>query len=478
MLRNILLVALAALVLPSLAHAQQNGPKKKKNILFIAADDLNTRLPCYGHPLVKAPNIDRLAKRGVVFQRAYCQYPLCNPSRASIMTGRRPDTTQVQENATHFRQNLPDVVTMSEYFMNLGYVAVRIGKIYHYGVPAQIGTDGLDDKKSWTRVINPKGRDRDEEQFIINHTFKMKGFGASLAFFPSGGGDEEYTDGKIAREAAKFLESRKGQEEPFFLAVGFFLPHVPWVAPKKYWDSYPLAKVDMPKEPADIRKGVPPLAFTVNPPNYGLTDEQCREAVQAYYATTTYMDAQLGLVLDALERAGLAEDTIIVFWGDHGWLLGEHGLWQKMCLFEESARVPLIIAAPNTKGQGKASPRIAELVDVYPTLVELAGEKLPAGLEGYSLKPLLEDPGKAWGWNRGGFTQVRRGGAKKDEIVLGRSVRTEKWRYTEWDEGRQGLELYNHDDDPHEHRNLAEDRRYAQVMTELKTLLKTNGKRP
>jgi uncharacterized sulfatase len=329
------------------------------------------------------------------------------------------------------------VVTLAQMFRNAGWFAGRVGKIFHYGVPKQIGTSGLDDPLSWDRFVNPRGIDRDEEPRVTNFTPKIQ-LGGALCWHVSAGTDREQTDGKVAAEAIKLLEQNR--KRPFFLAVGFYQPHVPCIAPKKYFDMYPLNGIKMPKEPPDVRKQAPAAALTVNPPNYGLKDEDCRKMIQAYYAATTFVDAQIGQVLDALERLGLADNTIVVLWGDHGWLLGEHGLWQKMSLFEESARVPLVIAAPGAKAAGRGCGRTVELIDLYPTLADLCRIKVPAGAEGKSLKPLLDDPARKWG--EGAYTQVARGAGKKmAPKFMGRSVRTERWRYTEWDEGRQGVEL-------------------------------------
>ena len=463
-----ILVLLAMAIIAGPLHAQDKKAAKKKNVLFIAVDDLNTALGCYGNRIVKTPNIDKLARRGTQFTRAYCQYPLCNPSRSSFMTGRRPDGTKVYDNGTNFRKNLPDAVTLAQLFRMAGYYVVRIGKIYHYGVPLQIGTNGLDDPQSWDKVINPKGIDRDEDKLITNFTPKIKNIGGALTWHISNGTDEQQTDGKIAAEAIKQLAANK--DRPFFLAVGFFQPHVPCVAPKKYFDMYPLDKIELPKQPAKGREGFPPVAFTVNPPNYGLSEQQQKEMIRAYYAAVTFMDAQVGLVLDALERLGLADDTIVVLFGDHGWQLGEHGLWQKMCLFEESVRVPLIISAPGSKAPGQPCGRPVELLDLYPTLAYLCALKAPKNLDGVSLRPLLDDPSKAG--RKAAYSQVSRGNTKKGKAIMGYSVRTERWRYTEWDGGAKGKELYDHDADPHELRNLASDPQHARVVEDMKGLLR------
>ncbi len=462
---------LAALLLALAAWPARADEKPRPNVLFIALDDLNTSLGCYAHPLVKSPNIDRLAARGVRFERAYCQYPLCNPSRSSLMFGLRPDATGVQDNGTNYRTTLPRAVALPQFFRQHGYFAARVGKMYHYGVPNDIGNASMDDPKSWEMTFNAWGRDKTDEAKVINYTPQL-GLGGALSWMIADGGDDEQTDAHVADEAIRILGQNRGR--PFFLGVGFYRPHVPCVAPKKWFDLYPLDKVTLPPDPPDDRKHHPEAAYTVNPPNYGLDAAKLKDMRRAYYAAVSYGDAQVGRLLDALERLKLADNTIVVLWGDHGWHLGEHGLWQKMTLFEEVARVPLIIMAPGRKGNGQVCGRPAELLDLYPTLADLCGLPVPQGLQGTSLRPLLDDPtapGK-----KAAYTQVRRGGPQNQ--FLGRSVRTERWRYSEWDGGKRGVELYDHDNDPHEYRNLADDPQHAATVKELKELLKRGVAEP
>ncbi len=460
-----------------------DAPAPKKNVLFIAVDDLASSLGCYGDPVAVTPHIDALAGRGVRFDRAYNQLPLCNPSRASILTGLRPDQIRVYDLDRHFRDEVPDAVTLPQLFKNQGWFSARVGKLYHYDVPAGIGTDGLDDPPSWQRVINPKGRDVAEESLIFNAEPHRK-ISAALSWLAADGADGEQTDGMITTEAIRLMAEKK--DEPFFLGVGFFRPHTPFVAPKAYYDLYPIEKITIPEAPADDREDIPTAAFAHNNPvpHYGLPIETCLEAKQAYYACVSFVDAQVGRLMAALDELGLAENTIVVFWSDHGYHLGEHrGIWQKRCLFEESAAAPFIIFAPGLAGNGTASPRVVEFVDLYPTLADLCGIELPAGmpLTGKSLRPLLENP--VADWDGQAVTQVLR--PADDRLpaqVMGRSIRTERWRYTEWNEGEAGVELYDHDNDPHEFTNLAidPDADAREVIARLRPLLaaKAEGRPP
>lgn len=465
MIRSLLAVLLLGLL--SLHASVAVAAERKLNVLFIAVDDMNNDLACYGSPLVKSPNIDRLAAKGVKFDRCYCQYPLCSPSRTSLMTGLRPDTTKIYDLKTHFRSTVPDVVTLGQMFQNNGYFSGRVGKIYHYGNPGDIGTSGLDDKATWNAFVNPAGRDHTAlEKDVINYTPK-RGLGSAMAFLADKmGKDEEHTDGKVATEAIKMLREHK--DKPFFIAAGFYKPHTPYITPSKYFDLYSMDQILLPKEPADHLKNVPALALASTKPYplLGVTVDHAREAKRAYYAAISFVDAQIGRILDEVDQQKLWDNTVVVFWSDHGYHLGEHGLWFKQSVFEESARVPMIVIAPG-KAAGKASTRTVELIDLYPTMADLTGVTPPKDLEGFSLRPLLEDPQAKW--DHPAYSQVKHG-------PMGRSVRTERWRYTEWADGKQGVQLYDHETDPHEYVNLAEDPKHAANVAEMKKLLAAEPK--
>jgi uncharacterized sulfatase len=379
---------------------------------------------------------------------------------------------------------VPDVQTLGQTFQKAGYFVARVGKLYHYAVPAQIGTDGLDDPPSWNERINPKGKDVDDVSTIEGITvakeggraewrtgWELKDLGARLSWLKAEGPDDAQTDGKIATEAIRLLEAH--QDQPFFLGVGFFRPHTPYVSPKKYFEMYDLKDIKLPTVPEGYRETVPKPAFTFKVDEEAMNDDQRRQAIQAYHAATTFMDAQAGRVLAALKRLGLADKTIVVFQSDHGYHLYEHQLWQKLTLFENAAHVPLIIALPGNPANGQTCARPVELVDLHRTLADLCGLAAPEKADGFSLRPLIENPKATWG--HPAFTQVRRGAGKgadgKPASFDGWTVRTERWRYTEWDGGAKGVELYDHEDDPREMKNLAADGRHTETIAELKKLL-------
>jgi uncharacterized sulfatase len=407
--RVVLLALLSSLSLRS-ATPSDTRPPPRPNVLFIVADDLCTHVGAYGDKVVQTPHFDALAARGVRFDRAYAQYPVCNPSRISFLSGLRPDTTRIYGNDVALRTNLPDAVTMPQRFHENGYFTASISKIFHVSQwdprrpEDKPGTWKLDDARSWDFRINTKPSERGTKGDRL-HLAGAPAPNDQLNYRLIAEGDDDQDDGQAVRDAIALLEVKRDQ--PFFIGVGFRRPHAAWIAPKKYFDRYPLASLRLP-DPGS-RAGVPLLALTNSEPNYGAPEEMLK-MLQAYYASTTFMDAQLGRLLAALERTGHAANTIIVMIGDHGWHLGEHGLWHKGTLFEESARAPLLIVAPGTKGNGRASPRIVEFVDLFPTLADLCGVPAPARLAGMSLRPLLENPTAPR--DRPAFTQVLRAGNK------------------------------------------------------------------
>ena len=450
-------------VLVSLTGVSQ-AADKRPNVLLLMSDDLAATLACYGHLQAKTPNLDALAKHSVLFNRAYCQFPHCNPSRSSMMTGMRPHTTRVTNNEDNLYTNIPDVLTLPHHFRNNGYATARCGKIFHLGVPT--GLESMDDPQAWDFGTPFKSElPYPPQQKSVVQVKAGKKQGLSWQEIP--GSDDQLVDGVFAKTAIEWLDNRD-KNKPFFLAVGFHRPHLPFVAPAKYFDLYPFESITLPEAPADDEADIPAPARNGAVPGYALTatPEQRRAAIRAYLACVSYVDAQAGRLLDAIKQMGLNDNTIIIFTSDHGWHLGEHGLWHKRSLFEESARVPFIMHTPGMKTGGQRSDSLIELLDVYPTLCDLCGVPAPKHLQGQSLRLLLNDPSASI--QDYAFTQARRG---KDAEFWGRTVRTARWRCTEWDEGKNGIELYDHDADPYEYTNLAHDPQHAATLKNLRQVL-------
>jgi arylsulfatase A-like enzyme len=453
----LLLAALALCAGPAPGADAPAAPKL--NVLFLMVDDLRPELGCYGHPHVKTPHIDRLAAVGVRFDRAYCQYPLCNPSRTSLLNGRYPTTTGVLDNTTWVGALHPDFVSLPKHFKQQGYAALRAGKIFH---------GGIDDADAWTAGGEP----RTFEGAKANPRRPANRQQLSDRIVVLDGDGESHNDFKTADRTIAYLRQYKDKGQPFFLACGFTKPHSPPTAPQKVFDLYDPATVPLPPDFAPrpaAPEGFPKPSVTRNGDLFidrDATPEQAREMIRAYWASLTWVDWNVGRVLAELDRLGLRDTTVIAFWGDHGYHLGEKGKWSKHgSLFEVGARVPLAIHAPGMQGNGRPCPRVVETLDLYPTLCDLCGLPAPAGLEGVSLKPLLTDPQAAW--DRPAITVV--GSADR---VAGVAVRTERYRYAEYGGGEAGAMLFDAQADPHELKNLADDPRHASVRAELAAVAK------
>lgn len=444
----------------------------RPNVLFIISDDMRTELGCYGSPLAKTPNLDALAATGVRFDRAYCQFPLCNPSRTSMLTGRHPTTTQVLGNRTDFRAAHPDWVTLPQWFKQNGYVTLRTGKIFH---------GGLDDAASWTeggdarRPLTPE--DENEIRADLPATTNIVSTNSPGAARARGsdrwvvleGNGEKHGDFKVAERAIQFL--RDNREKPFFLAVGFVKPHSPPTAPKRFYDLWDVEAIPLPVDFAP-RPTVPPgfPAAAIRKKNADLfirrdaSEREAREMIRAYLASSAWMDWNVGRVLAELKQLGLAQNTIVVFWGDHGYQLGEKGKWSKAgSLFEQGDRTPFIVVDPRQSlTNGAVCRRVVQVVDFYPTLTELCGLPAAKDLEGRSLLPLLKNPVAEW--NEPAFTVWSEDG----KTFHGVAVRTERWRYAEFGpEGKNGTMLLDQLADPNELKNVADDPRYADIRREL-----------
>jgi arylsulfatase A-like enzyme len=439
-----------------LLFATAHADEKKLNVLFLMSDDMRPELGCYGHRSVKSPNIDALAKTGVRFDRAYCQYPLCNPSRSSMLTGRLPTTTGVLDNRIWFGAAHPDWVTLPRHFKDNGYAALRCGKIFHGGIDdADAWTEGGEARKfDGAEAPMPKvaGKDRQAQSDRI---VTLEGDG------------QAHNDYRTADRAIAYL--KKYRDKPFFLACGFTKPHSPPTAPRTFFDLYDPAKIPLPKDFAakpTVPAGFPRRCLTPNGDLFigrDATEDEARKVIQAYWASLSFTDWNVGRVIAELDRQGLRENTIIIFWGDHGYHLGEKGKWSKHgSLFEVGTRVPLIVCVPKTKQSGTSASKPVQAMDIYPTLCALCGLKPPSGLEGHSLKPLLDDV--AASWEHPAFSVF--GNAKR----LGVAVRTERYRYVEYDGGAAGVMLFDEAADPSESKNLADDPKLAKVREELAAL--------
>ena len=505
----------------------------RPNVLFIAVDDLRPELGCYGCRTVRSPNIDRVASEGIRFNRAYCQVAICSPSRASLMTGLRPDSSGVVENVTYFRDTVPDVITLPQHFRNHGYETVYIGKIYHGNM--------RDEEKSWSRKatrIKPSykwdvgGYQLSENQALVRRRreeveqkygqVKLGGLACGPAVESADVPDDAYQDGRSTEAAIATLRQLKGGK-PFFLGVGFHKPHLPFVAPKKYWDMYDPKEIDLAGNPF-VPKDAPSVGMHSSfelrvrhgvPKSGPIPDDMARNLIHGYLACVSYVDAQIGRIIAELERLKLRDSTIIMLWGDHGWHLGEHTLWGKATNFEIATRCPLIVSAPGTKTAGRSSDALVELLDMYPTLCELADLPVPEHVEGKSFVPALNNTnrrGKSAAFSQFPCPALREWAAMPlspamrgtffgplvrsveeklkaeapqrysedlyNNHLMGYSMRTDRYRFTIWvdvrnpDADPSAIELYDHKKDPNENTNVAGKRENVRLIRKLMIQLK------
>lgn len=435
-------------------------PTKKPNVLFLMSDDMRPVLGCYGHSVVKSPNLDTLATKGVRFDRAYCQYPLCNPSRTSLLTGRHPTTTGVLDNTIDFRAAHPEWISLPQHFKTNGYASLRCGKIFH---------GGLDDACAWDQGGDPS-RQTNAPRQRPDPVERVKRSDQRIVLEND---DQSHGDNRVAQQAIEYLQKYK--DEPFFLACGFAKPHSPPTAPKKFFDLHSLDTVVLPKTFAALPtapKGFPMASITRNSDLFidrAASEEEARLMLQAYYASVSWTDWNVGRVLNELDRLGLRESTIVVFWGDHGYHLSEFGKWAKHnSLYEIGARVPLIVSAPGVGGNGKVVTVPVQSLDLYPMLCSLCGLTSPPGLEGHDLTPLLQNVASEWKYPA--FTVT----GSRDNLAV--AVRTSQYRYAEWNQGAGGRMLIDELVDPDETNNLVDDPKYAKVVDELSQLAKQHAK--
>lgn len=483
---SILLVLAAVSALKPQSLAAPPGP----NVLFIAVDDLRLELGCYGVKEIHSPNIDQLAASAVTFNRAYCQQAVCNPSRVSLMTGLRPDSTKVWDLGTEMRTVIPDVVTIPQHFRKHGYRALGFGKIFHNPWPDDVSWDEPHVWPENARLWSDRAKDdlaRFREQMRADGKpeaaiDRMRAAATESVDVPDAG----HFDGAIGEQAIEAMRKLATGDQPFFLAAGFTRPHLPFVVPRKYWDLYDRSKIPLATNPF-LPRGAPPMSFGEErfqggfyelrdymdysearwPGDGPLEEAYQRELKHGYYASVSFTDALVGRLLDELDRLGLAQNTVVVLWGDHGWKLGEHGGWCKQTNYEIDTRAPLIIRSPDAKGNGRHSDALVEFVDVFPTLCDLAGIPIPRVLEGSSLAPLLDDPSATV--KKAAFSQFPRKLDGRD--YMGYGMRTERYRYIEWLDSENGAiaaqELYDHAVDPNENENLAVRKDNAALLESL-----------
>jgi uncharacterized sulfatase len=452
--KNITLVCLALtfLIFSCENTSKNNSTKRPVNVVFIVVDDLNNTIGCYGHPTVQTPNIDKLASKGILFRNAYCNFAVCNPSRSSFLTGLRPETLGILDNRIPLQTVLGDRITLPSLFRLNGYHTINIGKVFN-------GTSAKNDTTAW-----------DEEYHFGASELGRQGVGRNMSqdqlawcrWLEAEGTDEDQQDGQTAAKAIEFL--KQDHDKPFFLGLGFAKPHDPFNAPKKYFEPYPLEICTPPPIPEGWE---PPYEHTLpnqTPIFNNFTDQDKREFLRSYYACTSFMDAQLGKVMDALEEEGLMDNTLIVFFGDHGYHLGEHNWWNKVTVYEKCNNAPLIIMNGDTALAGKETTALVEFLDFYPTIASFFKlEGIPEYLEGKSFENILQNPEASFR-DQVNIITVR-------GKFLGRSVKTKEWRYTEWDDGNRGTELYDQLNDPLEYNNLSALEGYDSVQEQMKKLI-------
>ena len=453
--------------------------KNKMNVLFISIDDLRPQLGCYGHEQMISPNIDKIASEGMVFKRAYCQQAICSPSRISLLSGMRCETTKIYGLNYHLADKWPDIVSLPHHFKNNGYQTISIGKIYHHND---------DDPVAWSkdpfRAMKGSGYITDEGKKIVdlnsatNPNSGTKGPVTEMANVPDNG----YSDGKLADRAIEELDNIK--DDPFFLAVGFRKPHLPFTAPKKYWDMYNPDELSLAANPYPPKDATP---FTMN--NFGelrnyyqmpkgktpVDDNLAHHLIHGYYACVSFIDAQIGRIMKKLERLGLKDNTIVIMWGDHGWKLGEHGSWAKHTNFEIDCNAPLVISDPRMKNKGTKTRALTEFVDIYPSLCEMCGLEKPDHLEGHSFVPLLKNPELAWKKAAFSIWVAKKYRYDFDAQVIGYAMKTDRYRYIEWKHTKSGKvkarELYDHHIDSQENSNVIDDPKYAETVKTMEQMM-------